>query len=114
MLIKKIIWVTFQRAGFHRYPNAPEDVGYLASVHRHLFQFKVGIEVFHDDREIEFHQFLNWLESLYSGTLALDYRSCEMIADELSQEIQKKYPNRDIEIEVAEDGECGVTATYDK
>jgi hypothetical protein len=113
MNARKIIWVTFQRAGFHRYPNAPEDVGYLAFEHRHLFKFKVGIEVFHDDREIEFHQFLRWLES--TGSMAnLDYRSCEMIADDLAREIQNRYPNRDLEIEVSEDGECGVTATYQK
>lgn len=114
MTTKKIIWVTFQRPGFHRYPDAPEDVRYLANEHRHLFKFKVGIEVFHDDREIEFHQFLKWLEKLYSSILNLDYRSCEMIADDLAREIQTRYPNRDIEIEVSEDGECGVTATYIK
>jgi hypothetical protein len=112
MANRKIIWVTFQRAGFHRYPDAPDDVGYLANNHRHLFKFKVSIEVFHDDREIEFHQFLRWLESLYTDILVLDYRSCEMIADELAQVIRERYPNRDLEIEVAEDGECGVTATY--
>lgn len=114
MNVRKIIWVTFQRAGYHRYPNAPEDVGYLALKHRHLFKFKVGIEVFHDDREIEFHQFLRWLESLYDKALVLDYRSCEMIADELAEVIKGRYPNRDIEIDVSEDGECGVTATYQK
>lgn len=109
-----MIWVTFQRAGFHKYPNAPDDVSYLASVHRHLFKFKVSIEVFHDDREVEFHQFLRWLEGLYDKALILDYRSCEMIADELVKLIKDAYPGRDIEIEISEDGECGVTATYDK
>lgn len=111
---RKIIWITFQRAGFHRYPNAPEDVEYLSYEHRHLFKFKVGIEVFHDDREIEFHQFMRWVESLYEENLILDYRSCEMIADELAEVIKGRYPNRDIEIDVSEDGECGVTATYQK
>jgi len=96
MANRKIIWVTFQRAGFHRYPDAPDDVRYLAYEHRHLFKFKVGIEVFHDDREIEFHQFLRWLESLYAETLVLDHRSCEMIADELAQVIQKENCKRQI------------------
>lgn len=114
MANRKMIWVTFQRSGFHRYPDAPDDVGYLASVHRHLFQFKVSIEVFHDDREVEFHQFLGWLEGLYNNALILDNRSCEMIADELAQLIKVAYPGRDLVIEVSEDGECGVTATYDK
>lgn len=114
MANKKMIWVTFQRAGFHRYRNAPDDVGYLALVHRHLFKFKVSIEVFHDDREVEFHQFLRWLEALYNDALFLDNRSCEMIADELAELIKDSYPGRDLVIEVSEDGECGVTATYDK
>ena len=114
MANRKMIWVTFQRSGFHRYPDAPNDVKYLAAVHRHLFHFKVSIEVFHDDREVEFHQFLRWLEGLYNNTLVLDYRSCEMIADELAELIKDAYPGRDIEIEISEDGECGVTATYDK
>ena len=108
----KKIWVTFQKKGIHRYPQAAtesdlEDVSYLGYPHRHLFKFKVTIEVFHDDREIEFHQFLNWLESLYEGTLELDYKSCEMIADDLAVQIKQKYSGRYLRIEVSEDGECG-------
>lgn len=102
-----MIWVTFQRKGFHFYPNAPLDVEYLKHKHRHLFKFKVSIQVFDNDREIEFHQFLTWLESLYDNTLELNNKSCEMIAEELLIEIKKKYQQRDIEIEVSEDGECG-------
>jgi hypothetical protein len=105
-MIRKI-WVTFQRAGLHRYPAAPDDVSYLASTHRHLFKFKVTISVVHNDRDIEFHQFLNWLESLYAGTLTLDFKSCEMIAEELLGTITTRYPDRFVEVEVSEDGECG-------
>lgn len=102
------IAVTFQRAGFHKYPSAPEDVSYLQSVHRHLFKFKVTINVHHDDREIEFHQFLNWIESLYANnTLNFDFKSCEMLARELATEIHKRYNTRTISVEVWEDGECG-------
>lgn len=112
------IWVTFQKAGIHYYPAAKDDptladVRYLGYAHRHLFKFKVSIEVFHDDRELEFHQFQNWLESLYStNTLSLDHKSCEMISDDLAELIVAKYPNREITIEVSEDGECGSTTTY--
>jgi hypothetical protein len=114
---KKMIWVTFQRKGLHRYPQAataPElnDVSYLGNEHRHLFKFKVSIEVNHADREIEFHQFLNWLESLYDGTLSLDYRSCEMISDELADAIRKEYSDRKLIIDISEDGECGCTCEY--
>lgn len=117
---KSYIWVTFQKKGFHRYPAAGTDtslldVSYLADRHRHLFKFKVAIEVFTDDRDIEFHQFLNWLESLYDGeALEIDYKSCEMLADDLAEQIQSRYQGRDIKIIVSEDGECGVENFYAK
>lgn len=90
-----------------------DDVSFLGYAHRHMFHFKVGIEVFHDDRDIEFIQFKRWLESLYSdGTLELNHRSCEMISDELAEKINDRYPGRGINIEVSEDGENGSNATY--
>ena len=113
----KTIWVTFKREGIHKYPAALEDpkladVSFLGYPHRHMFHFKVWIEVFHDDRDIEFIQFKRWLESLYQGTLELDYKSCEMIADELADQIQTKYPGRQVRIEVSEDGENGCEIDY--
>jgi len=111
------IWVTFNKSGTHKFPDALpgtqySDVSYLSNTHRHLFKFKVTIEVFHDDREIEFHQFLNWLESLYTGILDLNYKSCEMIANDLYEQINLKYPNRYINIDISEDGECGCSIDY--
>tara|TARA_R110000822_G_scaffold36470_1_gene102607 strand:- start:2998 stop:3375 length:378 start_codon:yes stop_codon:yes gene_type:complete len=125
--LKKVfnqIWVTFRKEGVHLYPAAKDDpnlatgnwddVSFLGYAHRHIFHFRVGIEVFHDDRDIEFIQFKRWLESLYaSDILSLDHRSCEMISDELAEKINAKYPDRKIEIEVAEDGENGATSRYE-
>lgn len=118
------IWVTFKKEGIHKYPaalNDPklatggwDDVSFLGHPHRHIFHFRVGIQVFHDDRDIEFIQFKRWLERLYSeGTLTLDYRSCEMVSDELADHINRQYPNRSIEIEVSEDGENGSVSRYE-
>ena len=123
--VNKLIWVTFRKEGLHKYPAALDDpklatgdeydVSFLGYVHRHIFHFKVGIEVFHDDRDIEFIQFKRWLEKMYTeNTLQLNFKSCEMISDDLYAEINKKYPNRDIEIEVSEDGENGSYAIYHK
>ena len=115
---KRQIWVTFQRAGFHRYPAASEDpklsdVSYLGSRHRHLFKFKVEIEIFHNDRELEFHQVLNYCESLYKDThLEIDYKSVEMLADDLYLQLASRYPGRFMSIEVSEDGENGCAITY--
>ena len=120
------IWVTFRREGIHRYPAAATDpklntageydVSFLASPHRHIFHFRVWIDVFHNDRDIEFIQFKRWLESLYSGSntvLALDWKSCEMIADDLYTQIAGRYPERAVWIEVAEDGENGCLIKYE-
>jgi hypothetical protein len=114
------IWVTFQKEGIHKYPAAltdPKlatgdeyDVSFLGHPHRHIFHFRVWINVFHDDRDIEFIQFKRWLESLYNGqgsVLSLDYKSCEMIARELHATVDARYPGREVWIEVSEDGENG-------
>ena len=117
------IWVTFQKEGVHLYPAAKDDpalatgdwddVSFLGYAHRHIFHFRVAIDVFHDDRDIEFIQFKRWLEGLYnSNVLELNHRSCEMIAEELAQQINNKYPGRDIEITVAEDNENGATMSF--
>ena len=119
-LINRFIWVTFKKPGFHYYPGAKdnpklEDVEYLASKHRHLFGFKIQIEIFHQDRDIEFHQFLNYCQSLFeSGTIDIDYKSVEMLADDLYIQISSKYPNRDIVIDIDEDSECGCSIIYRK
>jgi len=117
------IWVTFRKEGIHRYPDAATnpllatgdeyDVSFLAVPHRHIFHFRVWIDVFHNDRDIEFIQFKRWLENLYStGTLKLDYKSCEMIADDIYIKIAARYPNRNVVIEVSEDGENGCSISY--
>ena len=120
------IWVTFRKEGIHKYPAAATDpalatgdeydVSFLASPHRHIFHFRVWIDVFHNDRDVEFIQFKRWLEKLYhsnQGVLSLDYKSCEMIADDLYLQIAAKYPDRAVWIEVAEDGENGALIKYE-
>jgi hypothetical protein len=125
---EKMIWVTFKKEGIHKYPAALTDpnlnkgtggadswldVSFLGYPHRHIFHFKVWIAVVHADRDIEFIQFKRWLENLYAqALLELDYKSCEMISDDLYDAISKKYPNRDIWIEVSEDGENGSFTKY--
>ena len=119
------IWVTFQKEGIHCYPAAATDpqlntndeynVSFLANPHRHIFHFRVSIDVYHNDRDIEFIQFKRWLESLYSresDCLRLDYKSCEMIADDLYIQIANRYPGRNVVISVSEDNENGCTITY--
>jgi len=118
------IWVTFRKEGIHCYPAAATDpalktgdeydVSFLGTPHRHIFHFRVWIDVLHNDRDIEFIQFKRWLENLYKdGILQLDYKSCEMMADDLYTEIAGRYPDRAVWIEVAEDGENGALIKYE-
>jgi hypothetical protein len=119
----KMIWVTFRKEGVHCYPAAATDpnlatgdeydVSFLANKHRHIFHFRVWISVTHNDRDIEFIQFKRWLENLYKDNiLDLNFQSCEMMSDELYSEISEKYPNREVWIEVSEDGENGSFIKY--
>ena len=121
----RTIFVRFQKEGIHKYPAAATDpalatgdeydVSFLATLHRHIFHFEVTIEVFHTNRDIEFIQFKRWLENQYSqNILALDYKSCEMISDDLYEVIATRYPDRNIIISVSEDNENGATISYNK
>ena len=122
---KRMIWVTFRKEGIHKYPAALDDpklatgdwddVSFLGYPHRHIFHFKVGITVTHNDRDIEFIQFKRWMEKLYSeGTLNLDYKSCEMMSDDLYEKIAEKFPGREVHIDISEDGENGAHIEYAK
>ena len=141
MQIKRQIKVSFQQEGVHKYPAALtdpnlatggwDDVSFLGYPHRHIFHFYVTIDVNHNDRDIEFIQFKRWLQRLYtvqkeqmgfemnypvrpsnSSVLELDYKSCEMIAEELIAVISERYPNRNIIVEVYEDNENGAILSY--
>ena len=125
-LAERKIWVTFRKEGIHKYPAAATDpnlatgdeydVSFLANPHRHIFHFRVWLGVTHNDRDVEFIQFKRWLEKLYSsnqGVLSLDYKSCEMMADDLYVQIAAKYPGRAVWIEVSEDGENGALIKYE-
>ena len=119
----KMIWVTFRKEGIHCYPAALEDpklktgdkydVSFLGNPHRHIFHFRVWISMQHNDRDIEFIQFKRWLESMYNNsTLSLDYKSCEMMSDDLYEKIVERYSDREVWIEVSEDGENGSFIKY--
>lgn len=108
-----MIYVTFQKEGIHHFPGAKDnpkykDVEFLSHPHRHMFHFKVYMEVFHDDRDVEFIQFKRDLMRLYDkGVLQADNKSVEMLAKELYAYLITKYPGRNIKIDISEDGENG-------
>jgi hypothetical protein len=116
MFISRYIEVTFQKEGIHKYPAALDDpkladVQFLGYPHRHMFHFRIRVSVNHNDRDIEFILFKRELENLYQGTMNIDYKSCEMLAEELIEYIVKNYPSRYVEVGVSEDGENGAVLT---
>jgi hypothetical protein len=121
-LVASKIFVTFQKEGTHKYPAAltdpslatgdEYDVSFLGYPHRHIFHFRVTLDILHADRDIEFIQAKRWMENLYKGDLNVDFKSCEMMATDLWNEIKVKYPGRDATIEVSEDGENGAIMSF--
>jgi len=122
-MLKRFIEVKFVNEGVHCFPAAGtdpkfatgdwDDVSFLANPHFHYFHFDVQIEVFQNDRDIEFIQFSRWLQRLYKEeTLELDHKSCEMIAEELIEIVTKQYPGRDMTVKVYEDNINGARLEY--
>jgi len=110
---KSMIWVTAQKEMIHNYPDAPNEVDYLRNLHRHIFHFKVYIAVEHNDRDVEFIMFKHYVEGLLEYIKQkLLCKSCEMMADFLYEKITVEYPNREVWIEVSEDGENGCFKQY--
>jgi hypothetical protein len=107
------IWITTEKEMFHCYPEAEEEVKFLRQIHRHIFKFKVYLEVFTDSRDIEFILFKKFInEEINKLNVNLLDKSCEMISNYLANGIKAKYPQRDIKIEVSEDGENGSEYYY--
>lgn len=114
--MKTTITIRLQVEGVHRWAKCPhEDVKFLRDFHRHIFYIECEKQVFHDDRDVEFIQFKRELEKLYNtGVMQLDYKSCEMMAQDLAKYIQSKYANRDLIIDISEDGENGCVIEYSR
>ncbi len=104
--------VRFTSPGFHHWPGATGQRAYLSQPHRHLFHVEARIEVYHDDREIEFHDFLEFCRLNFpSGNLGA--RSCETLARNLAGAISTTYQDRTVSVSVFEDGEVGAVVTID-
>lgn len=114
-MIKRYISVTTQREFIHQYVDAPEQVSFLREPHRHMLHIEVEIQVYHDDRELEFILVKRGLEE-FLDTLHLNVcsnRSCEMIACSIVDYLKTLYgENREINVSASEDGENGSIIKY--
>ena len=111
--MKTFICVRWQFEGFHSYPSAPGEVAFLKNVHRHLFKCSAKIEVFHDDRELEFFIVQRKLRSIFDN-VGSDSMSCEMIANKVVSYVLDTYPGRSVTVEVSEDGENSSIVEYQR
>lgn len=100
---------------FHRWPDAPEEVSFLRTLHRHEFHLKLSVSVSHDDREVEFILLKRWVEAEVIPAIRLmwDFKSCEMICEKVAEMTFDKWEGvSKVTVEVSEDGENGATVTY--
>lgn len=101
--------------GYHRWPEAPEDVWFLRDLHRHEFHVTVWKEVSHANRDVEIiklkaavaSHFTAHYEALTSppGGFKFDRQSCEQLALRLMDDLELS------RVRVLEDGENGAEVT---
>jgi len=120
--MKRFIVVRTQFQGVHCYPNAPDRVEFLRSPHRHVFNVEAQIEVFHDDRELEFfivkesldrfiHTTPQFLEVMHTYQSTM---SCEQMAALVKDHLHALYgSNRLINVAVFEDDQNGALLRED-
>lgn len=99
--------VTTRFEGFHKYPDAPEEVWFLKHMHRHMFHVTVWLQQFHTERDIEYIMFLHKLETMVQSLRNGQAKSCETMAEQIVRWVMGEYPGRTVKVEVTEDGESG-------
>lgn len=112
---RKVI-VTNNFRGYHKYAEAPNDVAFLREMHRHVFNVKTTIEVFHNERDIEFFQLQSHIEHFVRCRYehrcgdfieGIYINSCESLAESIMNNLHDVYPGRRVRVEVWEDNENG-------
>ena len=95
----------------HKWKEAPDEVSYLRNLHRHIFHVQAEIQVYHDDRELEFIMVKHEIDKFVKASIATrwqDTTSCEQMAIDIGAFLQERYGiNRSGCISVFEDDENG-------
>lgn len=111
----KMIYITTEFYGMHCYPNAPEEVAFLRNMHRHKFFVTCKVQVFHNDRDLEFILVKNKVTDYIVNDLLkrTDISvSCETISEMLFYWLKETYgENRKVFVCVSEDNENGSEIT---
>lgn len=95
--------------GTHSWPGAYGEVEFLKHEHHHQFNFVIETDVNHDNRAIEFIMLrMDVLDLIYEKyptdrwIVKFGERSCEMIANEIQEELEEEY-GQDMKVSVFED-----------
>lgn len=116
-MLSQTVTVRWEQIGFHCWPEAEGVRAYLSQRHRHKFFFEVTVDVFHNDREIEFHDLLDQARRVI-GTEELGRMSCEDMALKVIEALRSLYPEtahrRGWSCSVFEDNEVGATVKYER
>ncbi len=98
----------------HHWPDAPEEVEFLRVLHRHMFNVEVELQVFHDDRELEYYMVKRELSDYIAVSMPrLETTSCEQYADLIASFLSRQYGERKMKITILEDGMEGAVCHYD-
>lgn len=98
----------------HCWPEAPTEMYYLRTPHRHVMHVYTTIEVEHDDRELEIITVQHAIDYfLHNAHFALR-TSCEQVAEDVINYVHSQYGDRRVVVTVLEDNENGATVAYYK
>lgn len=115
-MINTYIHVSFSFEGLHCWPEAPDTVEFLRTPHRHLFEGHAHIQVFHDDHELEYFLVKKTIDTLLLSAqfpYDLGTLSCEQMARAILEYLRVRYGNnRNMKVEILEDGENGSIVKY--
>lgn len=113
--MRTFIYVKTQFAGLHCWKDAPDDIAFLRSLHRHTFHVKVTVEVTHNDRQVEYFQ----LKRILDGFIGMCYHekefeySCEQIAESIMRFLRNERKFSVTSVDVNEDGDNGSIVVFE-
>jgi len=116
MSTETTVWCTTKFEGMHYWLDAPQEVAFLRTPHRHLFGVRVEIYINHyasrgDNREVEFILLKRKVDD-YLSELCTSSHSCERIATDLGNHLKRAYKLEVASVSVDEDGENGSTVRW--
>lgn len=103
-----VVFATVTFEGFHRWPDAPDEVAFLRTLHRHRFHVRLELPVKHTERDVEFILLQRRIARdvmQAQATLDVECWSCELWASYLLELYGA------VRVEVSEDGENGAVVT---